>query len=88
LGEAAAVRRSSERAVIVETLRDNREPMTPSELAAVLGKPANNIKQLLFKMAKMVPAEVHRVGKGRYWVEPLPPNNPDNRNNRAEGDNE
>jgi hypothetical protein len=88
LGEAADVRRSGERAVIVQTLRDNREPMTPSELAAVLGKRGNNIKQLLFKMAKMVPAEVYRVGNGRYWVEALPPDNPDNRNNRAEGDDE
>ena len=88
LGEAADVRRSSERAVIVQTLRDNREPMTPSELAAVLEKRANNIKQLLYKMAKTVPAEVYRVGKGRYWLEPLLPDNPDNRNNPAEADDE
>jgi hypothetical protein len=86
LGEAADVRRSGERAVIVEALRDNREPMTPTELANALGKPTNNIKQLLHKMAKMVPADVYRVGKGRYWVEPSPPDNPDNRNNRAEDD--
>jgi hypothetical protein len=88
LGEAADVRRTGERAVIVEALRDNREPMTPSELAIVLAKPANNIKQLLFKMAKMVPAEVYRVGNGRYSLEPLPPDNPDNRDNRAERDDE
>jgi len=88
LGEAAAVRRSGERAVIVEAMRDNREPMTPTELATVLGKRTNNINQLLHKMAKMVPADVYRVGKGRYWVEPSPPDNPDNRNNRAEDDHE
>jgi hypothetical protein len=88
IGEAADIRRSDERAVIFEALRDNREPMTPGELAAVLGKRANNIKQLLFKMAKMVPAEVYRVGKGHYWLEPLTPDNPDNRNDRTEGDNE
>jgi hypothetical protein len=88
LGEAPDVRRTAERAVIVETLRDNREPMTPSELAVVLGKPTNNIKQLLFKMAKMMPAEVYRVGRGRYSLEPLPPDNPDNRDNRAEVEDE
>lgn len=88
LGKAADVRRSAERAVIVEALRDNREPMTPTELAVVLGKKAGNIKQLLFKMAKKEPADVFRDGKGRYWVEPSPPDNPDNRNNRAEDDDE
>jgi hypothetical protein len=88
LGEAAAVRTSGERAVIVQALRDNREPMTPSDLAAALGKPTNNIKQLLYKMAKAAPPEVHRVGKGRYSLEPLPPDNHDNRNNRVQGDDE
>jgi hypothetical protein len=82
LGEAADVRRSDERAVIIGALTDNREPMTPGELAAALGKQSNNIKQLLFKMAKA--GEVHRVGKGRYWTEPVPPittvtNNPEGR---------
>ena len=88
LGEAAEVRRSDERAVIVEALRDNRQPMTPSELADVLGKQSNNVKQLLFKMAKTVPPEVYRVKKGLYSLEPLSPDNPDNRDNRAEADNE
>ncbi len=62
LGEASDVRRSDERSVIVSALNDNREPMTPGELAAALGKQPNNIKQLLFKMAKA--GEVYRVGKG------------------------
>ena len=62
--------------------------MTPAELAAVLGKAPNNVKQLLFKMAKAVPAEVYRVGKGRYWLEPLDPDNPDNRSNRDPEDDD
>jgi AAA domain len=86
LGEAADVRRSGERSVIVETLRDNREPMTPTEVAAVLGKQTNNIKQLLFKMAKA--GELHRVGKGRYWTDPVHPGNPDNRSNPDKGDDD
>jgi hypothetical protein len=82
LGEAADVRRSDERSVIIETLRDNREPMTPTELAAALGKQPNNIKQLTFKMAKA--GELHRVGKGRYWTDPVHPHNPDNPSNPDE----
>jgi hypothetical protein len=86
LGEASDVRRSDERSVIIETLRDNREPMTPTELAAALGKQPNNIKQLTFKMAKA--GELHRVGKGRYWTDPVHPHNPDNRSNPDEGDDD
>jgi hypothetical protein len=83
LGEAADVRRSDERSVIIEALNDNREPMTPSELATALGKQPNNIKQLLFKMAKA--GELFRVGKGQYWINPTHPHNPDNRDNRDAG---
>jgi hypothetical protein len=82
LGEASDVRRSDERSVIIEALKDNREPMTPTELAAVLGKQTNNIKQLLFKMAKA--GELHRAGKGQYWTEANYPHNSDNRSNRSE----
>jgi AAA domain-containing protein len=84
LGEAADVRRSDERSVIIEALNDNREPMTPSEVATALGKKSDNIKQLLFKMAKA--GELFRVGKGRYWINPIHPHNPDNRDNRDNRD--
>lgn len=86
LGEASDVRRSSERAVIISALTDNRDPMTPAELATALGKQSNNIKQLLFKMAKA--GEVYRVGGGKYWLEPTAPHNPDNRDNRDGEDDE
>ncbi len=36
-GEAAEVRRSDERSVILKLIADNREPMTPSEGADALG---------------------------------------------------
>jgi hypothetical protein len=83
LGEASDVRRSDERSIILETLTDNREPMTPTELAAALGKHTNNIKQLLFKMSKV--GELHRLGKGQYWINPEHPHNPNNRDNRDTG---
>lgn len=85
-GDAADVRRSDERSVIVEALTDNHGPMTPSEVAISLGKQVNNIKQLLFKMAKA--GEVYRVGKGRYWLEPVDPHNPDNRSNRTDDEDD
>jgi hypothetical protein len=85
IGEASEVRRSDERSVIIAALTDNREPMTPSELATALGKQPNNIKQLCFKMAKE--GTLFRVGKGKYWIESTYPHNPDNRDNRN-GDEE
>jgi RecA-family ATPase len=68
LGEAQEVRRSDERSAIIDALRDNGEPMTPTQVAAALGTNANNTKQLLFKMARS--GEVHKVGKGKYWLDP------------------
>jgi hypothetical protein len=79
LGAASDVHRSQERSVILEALRDNQEPMTPGELAATLGRKPNNIKQLVFKMAKA--GELHRVGEGRYRIDPIHSRNPDNRSN-------
>ncbi|MGX1230602.1 AAA family ATPase [Bradyrhizobium barranii subsp. barranii] len=73
IGEAAEVRRSDERAQIIAALQDHGEPMTPAEIVAATGKPRVSIQRLLSKMAKA--GEVHKVGKGRYWVEPLPPGN-------------
>lgn len=78
IGEAAAVRRSDERSIIVAALTDNGEPMLPADLAAATGQPVNNIRQLLFKMAKK--GEIYRIGK-RYWTEPVAPHNADNVDN-------
>lgn len=75
IGEASEVRRTDERSIIVEFLRDNREPITPTDLGAALGWKINNTKQLLFKMAKK--GDVLRK-KGRYFLDP---DNLDNRDN-------
>ena len=82
LGEASEVRRSDERIGIISTLKENGAPMTPAEIGAATGKASLNVRQLLFKMAKA--DEVHRVGAGRYWVEPLDPHNSDNGDNEEE----
>ena len=65
LGAASEVRRSDERALILEVLREAEEPMTPSDLAVATGGKLNNVKQLLFKMSKA--GEVTKLkGRGRY----------------------
>ncbi len=65
VGEAAEVRRSDERSVILKALDDNQEPITPKSLAELLGLPYANVKQLLYKMN--LAGEVHKAdNKGRY----------------------
>ena len=92
LGDVAVVRRTDERSVILELLADNRDPMSPAEVADALGLLRNNVKQLLFKMAK--DGEVVKGRRGMYLHpehagysdEPMLPGNFDNRDNREEGD--
>ena len=64
LGEAAEVRRSGERNAILEALHNSPEPMKPAEIAAAVGRPANNVKQLLFKMVR--DGEVMKTERGHY----------------------
>lgn len=64
LGDAVEVRRTDERSVILKLLEENRAPMSPAELADAQGLSRNNVKQLLFKMAKA--GEVVKTGRGLY----------------------
>jgi hypothetical protein len=68
LGEASEVRRSGERNTIIAALEDQDEPMSPAEIAAATGKSGVNVRKLLPKMVKA--GEVHKVGRGRYEIEP------------------
>jgi hypothetical protein len=69
MGEASEVRRTDERSVILVTLKDADEPMTPTEIAGAIGQPLNNVKQLLFKMSKA--GEVRKVpGRRGHYVHP------------------
>ena len=72
LGNASEVRRSDERKVIAEVIGNADEPISPAEIAATLGLPTNNVKQLLFKMAKN--GEVEKTGRGKYVTSYRPPN--------------
>jgi hypothetical protein len=69
LGEASDVRRSSERNKVIEVLKENGEPMTPTEVSAATGMSASNARQLLHRMAKA--DDVHKAGRGRYSLEPI-----------------
>jgi len=54
LGKAEEVKASTQRQEIIKTLREERRPMTPREVAEALDKVAEygNIKQLMYRMAR------------------------------------
>lgn len=79
-GDAAEVRRTDERRVILDALTEAAAPLSPSEIASATGMPSNNVRQLLFKMAKA--GEVEKAGRGRY----LPPGYPHNSDNEITGE--
>lgn len=64
LGAADDVRRTDERSVILDALRDSGEPMSPAEIADALGLQRNNVRQLIFKMVKA--GELVKAQRGRY----------------------
>jgi hypothetical protein len=74
LGNAADVRRSNERSVIIAAIADHSEPMSPIEIADATGKPRANVRQLVRKMAKS--EELYKIGK-KYWTEPVYPDHTD-----------
>lgn len=88
-GEAIEVRRTDERSTILDALLEAADAMTPSDISDATGMLRNNVKQLLFKMAKN--GEVNKVGRGQY-IHPevdnsLTPHNLDNPvTNSGEGD--
>lgn len=65
MGEAAEYALSEQRQEVIQILRENG-PKTPRELADILGKKSNNIKKLLWTMAK--DQEIKSVnGKYEYF---------------------
>jgi AAA domain-containing protein/IclR-like helix-turn-helix domain-containing protein len=81
LGNAADVRRSDERSVIIAAIADNGEPMTPVEIAEATGQRRANVRQLLRKMTKS--GQLFKIGK-RYWIDPVYPDHTDHNGHRAE----
>jgi hypothetical protein len=83
-GDAAEVRRTDERSAILSALFEGEEAMSPAELAVATGMNSNNLRQLLFKMAKA--REVIKSGRGRYLHPAL--RYPDNNDNKVTIDHE
>jgi hypothetical protein len=83
IGDAADVRRSDERSVILATIMDNGEPMTPLEISDATGQGRANVRQLLRKMAKS--GELYKLGKG-YWTSPAVPDHNDHSDNAVLAD--
>jgi RecA-family ATPase len=79
LGNAADVRRSDERSVIVAAIIDHSEPMSPLEVADATGQPRANVRQLLRKMARS--EDIYKIGK-LYWTHPVYPGHSDHTDNR------
>src|SRR5215211_8301947 len=63
-GDAEEYRNSRERQEVEECLRTLGEPAGPKEVSEALGKPHNNVKQLMWKMGN--DGDLRSVGGGKY----------------------
>ncbi|WP_234050734.1 MULTISPECIES: AAA family ATPase [unclassified Xanthobacter] len=63
-GDAAAVRRTTERSAILDALEGADEPMSPGEIAIAASMKRNNVDYLLHQMGKA--GEVLKAGRGKY----------------------
>lgn len=81
LGKAEEVRRADQRSVILGLLAGRDEAMSPAEIADALDMEGNNVRQLLFKMAKA--GEVVKTGRALYALagHAAPSDNIDNPDN-------
>ena len=75
-GDASEVRRTDERSIILQILLEQGEPMSPADVSGATGMPRNNVKQLLFKMAKA--GEVAKTQRGLYFHPDAPTSDGDN----------
>jgi hypothetical protein len=62
-GEAAVVRRSSERTAVLEAIEEAAEPIGPNDIAAATGMRAGNVRRLLGKLVKEGVIEKARYGR-------------------------
>ena len=64
LGEASSVRYSGERAAVLAALREAKEAVSPTDVAAVTSIKVGNVRKLLTRSVN--DGVVQRVGRGRY----------------------
>jgi AAA domain-containing protein len=67
IGEASAVRRTSERNTILYAIKEATEPLSPSDVAAATDMKVANVKFLLRKLLEE--GAIERVGHGKYQVQ-------------------
>jgi hypothetical protein len=64
LGAASEVRRSDERKAILDALADAEEPLSPREIADLIGHSYDAVRQMLIRMAKH--GEITKTKRGHY----------------------
>ena len=64
LGDAADVRRSDERKAILAALAKGAGPLSPGEVAELLGRSRDAVQQTLGRMVK--DGEIAKAGRGKY----------------------
>src|SRR5215217_9468587 len=52
LGEAAEVRRTDERTILLNALREQGQPMSPADLASATGMKSDSVRQLVLKLVR------------------------------------
>jgi RecA-family ATPase len=65
-GDARDLRRSTERAKVLDAIKEAGEPIGPNTIASMIGMKAGSVRMLLQKLAKE--GVIERVGYGKYQV--------------------
>src|SRR5262249_56939484 len=71
-GDAGEVRRSTERADIIQAMQEIGAPAAPQEIATESGLRAANVRRLLSRMVRN--GDIYKHGYGRYGLRPAPDN--------------
>lgn len=84
LGAASEVRRSDERTIILDAMREEGAGMSPLAVAEATGMRRENVKVLMAKMAKQ--GELSKSGRGKYLITGVTPDYHDYRDYQDGGD--
>jgi RecA-family ATPase len=71
LGQAEKFRLTQDQRAIYEALEEAGKPLSPKEIGAIVGKPVNNVSEMLFRMMKQ--GRVEKEGYGKYKITPISP---------------
>jgi hypothetical protein len=66
LGNADEHRMSKERTDVLDLLRREGQPLTPTQVARGLGKKVSGVKSMMFRMADE--GKLQSLGSGKYWI--------------------